>query len=476
MQVAQVIGGYTLGGADLLRRAMGKKLKQEMVRHRAIFVAGAAKNNVSEKVANEIFDLMAKFAGYGFNKSHAVAYSYVAYQTAWLKAHHTAAFMAANMCLILTDSAKIRSFIEDLKLWNIRVLPPDVNESEWFFTAPDEKTVRYGLGGIKGVGEGIIRSLMAERDENGPYKDLFNLCSRLKRRDPNGLSRRLLEGLVKSGALDSLDPDRGKLFGNIDQALKAANDMMEYAGQASLFGDADEPEEIVNWIEVTPWSEHEKLLLEKEVIGFCLTGHLFDECRAEIRRFIPDTIAKVMSSGKSALPKGQGGYRSKNTVKLAGVVLDIRQIIGKRGRMGVVTLDDGSAAIEAVCYSDAWEQYRSVFVKDEIAVIQGRTRWDEKSESVSLSIDSAMNMPRFRAGHNASLLIEVKGKTDLDAIAAIFDAAPPVPNEAAPVVFEVETGKARGQIATEKSVEAAQSVLDAVSHVKGVTHAGFDYP
>ena len=476
MQVAQVIGGYTLGGADLLRRAMGKKLKQEMVRHRAIFVAGAAKNNVSEKVANEIFDLMAKFAGYGFNKSHAVAYSYVAYQTAWLKAHHTAAFMAANMCLILTDSAKIRSFIEDLKLWNIRVLPPDVNESEWFFTAPDEKTVRYGLGGIKGVGEGIIRSLMAERDENGPYKDLFNLCSRLKRRDPNGLSRRLLEGLVKAGALDSLDPDRGKLFGNIDQALKAANDMMEYAGQASLFGDADEPEEIVNWIEVTPWSEHEKLLLEKEVIGFCLTGHLFDECRAEIRRFIPDPIAKVMSSGKSALPKGQGGYRSKNTVKLAGVVLDIRQIIGKRGRMGVVTLDDGSAAIEAVCYSDAWEQYRSVFVKDEIAVIQGRTRWDEKSESVSLSIDSAMNLPRFRAGHNASLLIEVKGKTDLDAIAAIFDAAPPAPNEAAPVVFEVETGKARGQIATEKSIEAAQSVLDAISHVKGVAHAGFDYP
>lgn len=158
MQVAQVIGGYTLGGADLLRRAMGKKLKQEMVRHRAIFVAGAAKNGVSEKVANEIFDLMAKFAGYGFNKSHAVAYSYVAYQTAYLKAHYPAEFMAANMCLILTDSDKIRTFIDDCKLRGISILPPDINQSDWFFTAPDSKTIRYGLGGIKGVGEGVILS------------------------------------------------------------------------------------------------------------------------------------------------------------------------------------------------------------------------------------------------------------------------------------------------------------------------------
>lgn len=477
MQVAQVIGGYTLGGADLLRRAMGKKLKQEMVRHRAIFVEGAAKNNVSEKVANEIFDLMAKFAGYGFNKSHAVAYSYVAYQTAYLKAHHTAAFMAANMCLILTDSAKIRSFIEDLKLWGIRVLPPDVNESDWFFTAPDEKTVRYGLGGIKGVGEGIIRSLMAEREENGPYKDLFSLCSRLKQRDPAGMSRRLLEGLVKSGSLDSLDPDRGKLFANIDQAMKAANDMMEYAGQGSLFGDADEPEAIVNWIDAAPWSAHEKLLQEKEVIGFCLTGHLFDECRAEIRRFIPDTIAKVMNRGKSSVPKGKDAWRSRETTRLAGVVLDIRQIIGKRGRMGVVTLDDGTGAIEAVCYSDAWEQYRGVFVKDEIAVVAGRTRWDEKSESVSFSIDTATDLPRFRAEHGASLFARLVPGASLEELEAVL-AGYADDRSGCPVLLEIETAESSGRVAVSKPglVRAEQTALDRVSHVKGVAQALFEYP
>lgn len=479
MQVAQVIGGYTLGGADLLRRAMGKKLKQEMVRHRAIFVAGAAKNNVPDKVANEIFDLMAKFAGYGFNKSHAVAYSYVAYQTAYLKVHHTAAFMAANMCLILTDSEKIRTFIEDCRMRGIRVLPPDVNASEWFFTTPDEKTIRYGLGAIKGVGEGIIRSLMAERSENGPFTDLFDLCARLKKRDGNGLTKRVLEGLVKAGALDTIDPDRAKQFGNIDQAMKAAADMAVFANQGSLFGDSDEPERIVSWLPVPPWSEHEKLLMEKEILGFCFTGHLFDECRAEIRRFIPTSIGEILRSVHKPAPDPEGGtYRQRGEVqKFAGVVVDLRQIIGKKGRMGVVTLDDGTGSIEAVCYSDAWEQYRNVFAKDEIVAVTGRSRWDDKKETASVSIDSAEDLEGFRTRRHASLSLSLLPDADLNSIGKILEAFPPE-GRGAGILFHVDTGKASGDIASgaPSLVSPRQELVDQLVHVRGVGKAGFVYP
>lgn len=476
MQVAQVIGGYTLGGADLLRRAMGKKLKQEMVRHRAIFVAGAAKNGVSEKVANEIFDLMAKFAGYGFNKSHAVAYSYVAYQTAYLKAHYPAEFMAANMCLILTDSDKIRTFIDDCKLRGISILPPDINQSDWFFTAPDSKTIRYGLGGIKGVGEGVILSLMAERKKNGPFKDLFDLCARMKKRDSAGLSRRVLEGLIKAGTLDTIDPDRAKQFGNLDQAMKAAADAALFADQGSLFGDASEPERIVNWIPVTPWSEHEKLLLEKEVIGFCLTGHLFGECRDEIRKFIPETIHQVLSSGRRPAPGAKESYRSKDTIRFSGVVVDLRQVIGKRGRMGIVTLDDGTGSIEAVCYSDAWDQYRDIFVKDEIVIVTGRSRWDEKKETTSFSIDSAESLPGFRTRRHAALHIDVSEEPDLKAIAKTVA---PFENKkyGCQLIFCIDTRGMHGQVVSRRPafIDPQQEVIDQLLHVSGVRNAHFVY-
>lgn len=476
MQVAQVIGGYTLGGADLLRRAMGKKLKQEMVRHRAIFVAGAAKNNVSEKVANEIFDLMAKFAGYGFNKSHAVAYSYVAYQTAYLKAHHTAAFMAANMCLILTESAKIHSFIEDLKLWGIRVLPPDINKSDWFFTVPDEKTVRYGLGGIKGVGEAFINSMMKEREENGPFKDLFSFCSRLKARDSAGMSRRALEALIKAGAFDSVDRDRAKLFGNLTQAMKAAADMVEFSGQGSLFGDASGAEAIVNWVPAEPWSKHEELLNEKEFIGFCLTGHLFDECRSEIRRFIPTTIQKVNAGGKGSAPKGKDAYRRRATVKIAGVVTNIRQIMGKSGKMGAVTLDDGTGSIEALCFSKVWDQFRDAFRTDEIAIVSGFSRWDEKNEAVSFVVDSATDMPRFRAEHLASLSVSLAEGADLDGLESLLKESEQK-SSGCPVLFEISAGGSVGQMAVSRPqlVSAEQSILDRIAHVHGVEKVFFSY-
>ena len=478
MQVAQVIGGYTLGGADLLRRAMGKKLKDEMARHRKIFVDGAAKNNVSSKVSNEIFDLMAKFAGYGFNKSHAVAYSYVAYQTAYLKAHHPAAFLAANMCLAMTDSAKLLSFVADLKDCGIKVLPPDINRSDWFFTAPDEKHVRYGLGGIKGVGEGIIRSLMQERAENGDFRDLFDLCARLKKRDSTGMSKRVLEGLIKAGTLDSIDPDRAKQLGNLDQAMKAAADMADFADQGSLFGDEDgTPECIVNWIPTTSWSRHETLLQEKEVIGFCLTGHLFDEFRLEFSPFLDTSIGKLMARAASAPPPGEEQRFHRDSVKIAGIVTDIRKILSKNGLMGVVTLDDGSGSMETVCYGKVWEQYKDLFVKDEPVIVNAHSRWSEKNEALSYAVDSAQSVDGFREEHNATLSVTLGQNTDAEALFSLLQEHS-APQGGSRVVFRIFADGLAGTVrcGNPRKVAAKQEILNSLRHIRGVSAASFTYP
>ncbi len=484
MQVAQKIGGYTLGGADLLRRAMGKKLKQEMDRHRGIFVEGAAKNNVSSKVANEIFDLMAKFAGYGFNKSHAVAYSYVAYQTAYLKAHYPAAFMAANMCLVLTDSEKIRSFIEDVQQYGVKILPPDVNKSDWFFTTPDEKTIRYGLGGIKGVGEGVITEMMKERQENGPFLDLFDFCSRMKLRENANLSKRVLEGLIKAGAFDSIDPNRAKQFANIDQAMKAAADTAAFSGQGSLFGEADEPERIVSWIDTPAWGRNEQLLREAEVIGFCLTGHLFGAYEEELRPLVPLTIRSLLAM---KVPRPAPGSEKKysrgrqNMVRFAGIVTEVRKIMGKKGQLGVVTLNDGTASIEMLCFGREWELYKSVFIKDDAVIVSGSPRWDEKKEGVSVSLDFAENIQQFRRSRKAKVCIELSRGASRENLKALKKAlaAFTVRNsaEGRPLLFSVPAAGARGTVAAAPDcmLIPSQAMIDTVSQAKGVEKALFLY-
>ena len=307
-------------------------------------------------------------------------------------------------------------------------------------------------------------------------KDLFDLCARMKKRDSAGLSRRVLEGLIKAGTLDTIDPDRAKQFGNLDQAMKAAADAALFADQGSLFGDASEPERIVNWIPVTPWSEHEKLLLEKEVIGFCLTGHLFGECRDEIRKFIPETIHQILASGRRPAPGAKESYRSKDTIRFSGVVVDLRQVIGKRGRMGIVTLDDGTGSIEAVCYSDAWDQYRDIFVKDEIVIVTGRSRWDEKKETTSFSIDSAESLPGFRTRRHAALHIEVSEEPDLKEIAKTVA---PFENSkyGCQLVFCIDTHGMHGQVVARRPafVDPQQEVIDQLLHVSGVRDAHFVY-
>ena len=393
MRVAQVVGGYSLGGADLLRRAMGKKNVEEMKRQRVVFQKGAAERGVKESVATEIFNLMEKFAGYGFNKSHAAAYSYVAYQTAYLKTHFTSCFMAANLCMVMDQGDKMKALLEDARLNGVEILPPDVNDSDWFFTAPDEAHVRFGLGGIKGIGRQQVEAMIETREKDGPFKDIFDLTARVK-----GITTRILEGLIRVGAFDSIDPDRGKLFGNVAQAIAAGHTVAASVGQNSLFFDEEKPERIVSWVECDSWSERQKLIEEKGALGFWLSGHLYDLYREEVQNYTTSTLIELQPG--------------RDVQRLAGVVTGVRVIQGKRGRMGAVTIDDGTAVIDVMCFSEAWEKYRFKFVVDSVVCLEGRVRYDDFSKRMSVSVNTAMSLDDYRAA------VALYLRLDIDALEA----------------------------------------------------------
>src|SRR5262245_40177269 len=272
MQIAQVIGGYSLGAADLLRRAMGKKKPEEMAEHRCIFVSGAEKNGVNKAKATQLFDLMEKFAGYGFNKSHAAAYALLAYQTAYMKTHHAAAFVAANLSAVMDDTDKVRQFYEDGIANKLTILPPDINSSEFRFVPVDARTIRYGLGAVRGTGESAIKAVLEAR-KSGPFTDLFDFCRRVEKRIVN---RRAVEALVKSGAFDALDANRARLLASVGRALEGAEQAERAASQTSLFAEAEVPRGGQHaYVDAAPWGQRQKLLEEKSALGFSLSAHLF---------------------------------------------------------------------------------------------------------------------------------------------------------------------------------------------------------
>jgi DNA polymerase-3 subunit alpha len=269
MQIAQIVAGYTLGGADLLRRAMGKKKAEEMAQQRAIFNEGAKRQGHDPDLATQLFDLMEKFAEYGFNKSHTAAYAVVTYQTAWLKAHYPAEFMAATLSSDMDDTDKVQVFVKDAQDNGVAVLGPDVNRSVYRFDPIDARTIRYGLGGIKGTGEGAVQEILRAR-EAGPFDGLFDFCARVDRRIVN---RRTIEALVRAGAFDALDADRARLLANVGQAMEAAEQADAHANQSSLFGGDDGGAAIgPQWVAAPPWDERRRLQEEKVALGFYLSG------------------------------------------------------------------------------------------------------------------------------------------------------------------------------------------------------------
>ncbi|HEY4039754.1 MAG TPA: DNA polymerase III subunit alpha, partial [Burkholderiaceae bacterium] len=395
MQIAQVIGGYSLGSADLLRRAMGKKKPEEMAKQRSIFVAGARANQVRENVAAEMFDLMEKFAGYGFNKSHAAAYALVAYQTAYFKAHYPAAFAAANLSAVMDDTDKVQDLVSDARANGLTILPPDIALGVWRFEAVDGKTIRYGLGGIKGTGTGAIEHIVSVR-ASGPFMGLLDLCLRVDRRIVN---RRVLEALVRAGCFDGLDPNRASLLASVGRAIEMAERADATAGQVSLFGsEAGRGPLQLDMVAAPEWSERERLAHEKLALGFYFSGHLFKEFEQEARRIAPTRLADLK--------------QTRDSLRVCGIVVSLRQQNTRRGRMCAVLLDDGTAQLEVAVFSELFERRRALLKEDVLLFVTGRARFDEFAQRLAVSADELMDLAQARSAARAALRIEVRGSHD----------------------------------------------------------------
>jgi len=367
MQIAQVIGGYSLGGADLLRRAMGKKDAREMAQQRDVFVAGAEKNRLPRAKAILLFDLMEKFAGYGFNRSHAAAYALIAYQTAFLKAHTPAAFMAANLSAVMDDTDKVHQFHEDALANALKVLAPDINSGEYRFVPVDAKTIRYGLGAVKGTGESAIAAILAAR-KDGPFRDLFDFCERV---DKRAVNRRTVEALVRAGAFDCLDANdhalRASLLASVGIALEAAEQAERNVKQVSLFGAGEGGSQQKPALVAAPrWTEAQRLREEKASLGFYLSGHPFTAYREEIGRFVRTSLRSLATSAES-----EGGMR---TQLIAGVVESVRYQRTQQGRMVIVNLSDGTATQELTVYNEVSDQHRDLVKEDAVIVVEAKVR------------------------------------------------------------------------------------------------------
>jgi DNA polymerase III subunit alpha len=411
MQMAQMIGGYSLGGADLLRRAMGKKKPEEMAQHRQIFREGAQKNGLTEHKADEIYDLMERFAGYGFNKSHAAAYALLAYQTAWLKAYYPAEFMAANLSLSMDDTDKVKILYDDSLHNGLKILPPDINTGMYEFTPiadPNDqdqsvgiRRIRYGLGAVRGTGEGAIQ-IIVEARKTGPFKDLFDFCTRVDRRQVN---RRAIEALIRAGAFDSIATDAAKDFTNaydaratllasLSRAIEAAEQAEASVHQVSLFDAEDVAQaHAPEYVKEVIFSEKKRLQDEKAALGLCLTGHLFDAYRPEVAHFIRQPLIKL-AEGKDQL--------------VAGIITSSRMLMGQRGRMMIATIDDGSAAVELTLYSEVYEPNRSWLKEDELLIAKVNVSPDKFSGGLRIVAENVMDIvgARLRFARNVHLNLD----------------------------------------------------------------------
>lgn len=410
MQIAQVLAGYTLGGADLLRRAMGKKNPKEMAAQRTIFVQGAAARQVKEETASYIFDLMEKFAAYGFNKSHSAAYALVSYQTAWLKAHYPAAFMAAVLSSDLDNTDKVVTFIQESRAMKLKILPPDINECECPFTvvAGQNQAIHYGLGAIKGVGEAALESILAER-KNHPFTDLFDFCRRIDLRKAN---RRVLEALIKSGALDKLAPAhirtplnqaRAVLMASLEGAIKSAERHLNdrATGQHDMFASPKtvQKKEVAWVMEATPWTLVEQLQAEKETLGFYLTGHPMKQYAQELGQLVRNRLTDLKLA------------EHKQTLRLAGWVSDLRVHQSKRGKMAAVVLeDDTGQSLEVAIFPELYTQVQEYLVKDRILIAEGEVREDDYKGGYTMTANQVLTLEQARENQAKRLELTVFSK------------------------------------------------------------------
>lgn len=401
MQIAQVVAGYSLGAADLLRRAMGKKKPEEMVKQREIFNEGAQKNGLSLQQSNDLFDLLEKFAGYGFNKSHAAAYALVSYQTAYLKTHYPAAFAAATMSADMNNTDNVRILFDDCASNEIEVLPPDVNRSCYRFQALNNKQVLYGLGAIKGTGAAAIELIVAAREAGGPFTDLFDFCRRL---DLRKINRRVIESLIRAGAFDQLDANRAALLAGVSMAIGAAEHANHHAGQDNLFGEEMSIQHQLP--DVAAWRPPQQLQEEKAALGFYLSGHPYVENKAEIAQFVHGSLADISPQ--------------KTPKLIAGVVMGVRIRMTQRGKMAIVTLDDAVARVDVVVGGDLLNTAMHLIKEDQVLVIEGRISHDDFSGGNRVNANKIFDLPMARSHFASMLKIACNGQSDAAKLSAIL--------------------------------------------------------
>ena len=413
MQIAQLLAGYTLGSADLLRRAMGKKKPEEMAEQREVFVSGAVERGVPRQSATRIFDLMEKFAGYGFNKSHSAAYAVLTYQTAYLKAHYPAAFMAAAMSADLDNTDRLVTLKDDCRKQQLRLLPPDLNRSAFAFTVLDERTILYGLGAIKGVGRAAVESLIAEREAQGAYASLADFCHRL---DHERINRRALEAMIKAGAMDSLGVTRRGLMHELPEALAGAEQEARAAaaGQDDMFGIEPAKLQVQGQpvaavvapahAELAEWPDRTRLNNEKEALGLYLTGHPFDAVRADAMAFVDGRLADLVAEPEPQGARGERDYgQSRRDITIAGLVVEVR----KRGNRVSVVLDDDSGRMEVSLFSEAFREFRHLLVKDEVVVITGPLRYDEFLGAWTVNVRNVVHIDRVIESRAKSMVLSL---------------------------------------------------------------------
>ncbi|MCS4534722.1 DNA polymerase III subunit alpha [Neisseria montereyensis] len=404
MQSAQVVGGYSLGGADLLRRAMGKKKPEEMAKHREIFAEGAQKQGIPKAKADEIFDYMEKFAGYGFNKSHAAAYSLVAYQTAWLKAHYPAEFMAATMSSELDNTDQLKHFYDDARANGITFLAPDINESDYLFTPDNQRRIRYALGAVKGVGEGAVEAIVEARNTGGAFKDLLDFCERV---DRGHLNKRTVESLVRAGAFDTLNPNRAMLLANIDLAIHNAEQKTANANQGGLFDFIEDAIEPVQMEAVPEWSESEKLAEEKQVLGFYFSGHPFGPYAKEVRQIAPTRLSRL---------------KPQDNVRVAGFATAIRTMMGKRGKIAFATLEDQNGQVEVMISGHVLEESAGRLKADQVLIMECKVSRDDYNGGDALRImaNQVMTLQSARERYARSLSLNLGPDHDIAQLAALL--------------------------------------------------------
>ena len=476
MQIAQILAGYSLGGADLLRRAMGKKKPEEMAKQRAIFVKGATEREVEETNANYIFDLMEKFAGYGFNKSHSVAYAMLSYQTAWLKAHYPAEFMASVLSADMDNTDKVVHLREECKSMGLQVLPPNVNKSFYGFTVTNKQEIVYGLGAIKGLGESAIEALVNEREQQSDFKSLNDFCLRMETQKFN---RRSMEAMIRSGALDDFGHSRATLMHHLPRAMQTAEQhhRNDNLGQDDLFGGGQvvAREGVIE--EKPEWDSDTLLAAERETLGLYFSGHPVDQYRDELVSIVGKTLRERLAQ---PIAQAESNYRNRdaNMVKVGGLLMDMRLRNSPSGRIAFLTLDDNTARIHVAVFADAYSQFKNHLVKDQILIVEGAVSIDDYNGKPRVRAKQITRLDDARVDFGKGIVININAAEKRPSlIADLEDTLKPYRDGRCKVLiqYQTEQGAAKYQLGEQWNVVPERALLTQLSTLQGVNGARVVY-